>query len=159
MDSASTAYDALVVAMDKAVEVSIQRGDYNALMAANEAAELRRTANATIDAMIERNKEVLNAADDEAFWEELDRMTGELRDSHTRVESPRRVEARRNNEGVTLGLAFVVIDGALVVSSVNTGSDAWWAGVRPGMTVLTIDGIGAMDAYRKLYAETRDSSS
>jgi methyl-accepting chemotaxis protein len=66
LKAAQAAYDGLVVAMDKAVDVSIQRGDYNALQAANEAAELRRTANATIDAMIERNKEVLNAADDEA---------------------------------------------------------------------------------------------
>lgn len=101
----------------------------------------------------------LSASDDETFWEELDRMTGELKDSHTRVESPRRVEARRNNEGVTLGLALSVIDNALVVGSVNNNSDAWWAGVRPGMNVATIDGTPAMDAYRKLYAETRDSSS
>src|ERR1700681_3822297 len=30
----------------------------------------------------------LAAADDETFWDTLDRMTGELRDAHTRVESP-----------------------------------------------------------------------
>jgi carboxyl-terminal processing protease len=101
----------------------------------------------------------IGAADDEAFWDELDRMTGELKDSHTRVESPRRVEARKNNEGVTLGLSLMVIDNALVVASVNSNADAWWAGVRPGMTVQTIDGVPAMEAYRKLYAETRDSSS
>jgi carboxyl-terminal processing protease len=105
-----------------------------------------------------RNR-ALSASDDESFWDELDRMTGELRDSHTRVESPRRVEARKNNEGVTLGLSLIVIDNALVVSSVNSNGDAWWAGVRPGMTVQTIDGASAMEAYRKLYAETRDSSS
>jgi carboxyl-terminal processing protease len=101
----------------------------------------------------------LNAPDDETFWEELDRMTGELRDSHTRVESPRRVESRKNNEGVTLGLSLSVIDNQLVVTGVNGSSDAWWAGVRPGMSVATIDGVPAIEAYRKLYAETRDSSS
>lgn len=101
----------------------------------------------------------IGAPDDETFWDELDRMTGELKDSHTRVESPKRVEARRNNEGVTLGLGLSVIDGQLVVIGVNPNADAWWAGVRAGMTVSTIDGVPAMEAYRKLYAETRDSSS
>jgi len=66
LKTAHAAYDGLVVAMDKAVDVSIQRGDYNALQAANEAAELRRVADATIETMIVRNKELLNAADDEA---------------------------------------------------------------------------------------------
>ena len=28
----------------------------------------------------------------------------------------------------------------LAVSSVHTDSDAWWAGVRPGMTLVTIEG-------------------
>ena len=36
----------------------------------------------------------LAAKDDAAFWDVLDRMTGELRDSHTRVETPRDVELR-----------------------------------------------------------------
>jgi methyl-accepting chemotaxis protein len=64
--AAEEAYANLVVAMDKAVGIAIQRGDYNALQATVHAADLRRTADATIDTMIERYKELLNAADDEA---------------------------------------------------------------------------------------------
>lgn len=66
LSAASDAYAALVVAMDKAVGISIQRGDYNAEQTADAAAVLRRDVNNVLTGMIERNKEVLNAADDEA---------------------------------------------------------------------------------------------
>jgi len=101
----------------------------------------------------------LAAVTDEGFWDELDRMAGELKDSHTRVESPRRVEARKKNEAVTLGLGLTWIGDDLVVSSVNTSADAWWAGVRPGMTVTRIDDLAPKAAYERLLSETRDSSS
>lgn len=101
----------------------------------------------------------LAANSDEAFWEELDRMAGELRDSHTRVESPSRVEQRKRNEAVTLGLSMAWLEGKLVVGAVNNQSDAWWAGIRPGMEVRSLDGIPARDAYDALLKATRDSSS
>ena len=101
----------------------------------------------------------LAAADDEAFWDVLDRMTGELHDAHTRVESPARVALRRRDESITLGFAFVPLEGKLVVSSVNPDSDAWWAGVRPGMAVAEIAGEPARDAYGKLLAATRFDST
>ncbi len=66
LDAAHAAYDTLVVAMDKAVDISIQRADYNALQAATAATELRRTADATITEIVTRNQTLLNAADDEA---------------------------------------------------------------------------------------------
>jgi len=66
LDAARSAYDGMVVAMDKAVNVSIQRGDHNALMAVTAAAELRRTVSGVLDAMIARNSELLTAADLEA---------------------------------------------------------------------------------------------
>jgi carboxyl-terminal processing protease len=101
----------------------------------------------------------LAAADDEAFWEVLDKMTGELRDAHTRVDSPARVELRRRDESITLGFSFVEIDGRLVVTGVSGEADAWWAGVRPGMTLITIAGEPAMAAYEKLRADTRYDST
>ena len=64
--TAREAYAALVVAMDKAVNISVERGDYNALAAADTAAVVRREANDVLTGMIDRNKELLNAADDEA---------------------------------------------------------------------------------------------
>ena len=87
------------------------------------------------------------AADDEAFWDVLDRMAGELRDSHTRVESPARVELRKRDEQLTLGFSFLPLEGRLVVSNVGADSDAWWAGVRSGLTVVEIGGEPAAAAY------------
>ena len=92
----------------------------------------------------------LHAPDDDAFWEVLDRMTGELHDAHTRVESPKRVELRNRDEAITLGLAFIPLEGKLIVSAVNTDSDAWWAGVRPGMALVTIAGGGLAFAAARL---------
>ena len=101
----------------------------------------------------------LQAGDDEAFWDMLDRMTGELRDAHTRVESPKRAAQRRNFESVTLGFAFRLFGEALVVTSVSAESDAWWAGVRPGMSILQIGGEPALAAYQRLLAEVRNDST
>ncbi len=101
----------------------------------------------------------LGAKDDEGFWDTLDKMTGELKDAHTRVESPKRVELRRNDEAISLGFLFVPAAGKLAVSVVNPNSDAWWAGVRPGMTLVTVGGVPAMQAYEKLMAGTRLDST
>jgi len=101
----------------------------------------------------------LAAADDDAFWDVLDRMTGELHDSHTRVESPKRVALREKNEAITLGFSFLPIDGRLAVSAVHPDSDAYWAGVRPGMAIVSIGGKPAPQAYRELLAGTRNDST
>ncbi len=99
------------------------------------------------------------APDDAAFWDVLDRMTGELRDSHTRVESPRRVEQRERGEVVTLGFSFLPLAGRIAVLGVHPQSDAWWAGVRPGMFMVSIDGEPAADVYARLYARSRIDST
>jgi carboxyl-terminal processing protease len=101
----------------------------------------------------------LAAPDDDAFWDVLDRMTGELHDAHTRVESPRRVALRKSDEAVTLGFFFQPVQGRLAVVSVNSESDAWWAGVRPGMTLVSIDGEPAQKVYARLRADVRHDST
>ena len=101
----------------------------------------------------------MHAPDDEAFWDLLDRMTGELKDSHTRIESPKRVELRKRDETITVGFAFMPIEGRLAVTTVNTDSDAWWAGVRPGMTLAAVNGEPAAAAYDRALAETRFDST
>jgi carboxyl-terminal processing protease len=101
----------------------------------------------------------LAAPDDDAFWDVLDRMAGELHDSHTRVESPRDVELRKHNQAISLGFSFLPVDGRLAVIGVDPESDAWWAGVRPGMTIAAIDGDRAADAYAKLLEHTRRAST
>jgi carboxyl-terminal processing protease len=103
--------------------------------------------------------QLLATKTDDEFWELLDRMTGELKDSHTRIHSPKLVQQQRNNESHSLGLGFIELDDTIVVTSVHPQSDAWWAGVRAGMTIRTIDGEAALPLYRKLVTESRDTST
>ena len=101
----------------------------------------------------------LAANDDDAFWDTLDKMTGELKDAHTRVESPKRVELRKHNESITLGFSFAPVEDKLAITGVFPDSDAWWAGVRPGMTLVAIGGEPAPEAYEKLKTDTRLDST
>jgi carboxyl-terminal processing protease len=101
----------------------------------------------------------LAAPNDDRFWDVLDKMAGELRDAHTRVESPKRVELRNRDESITLGFSFIPVEGKLAVSYVHPESDAWWAGVRPGMTLAMIAGEPAAQAYERLRSDTRLDST
>jgi carboxyl-terminal processing protease len=69
------------------------------------------------------------------------------------------VRLRERDEAVTLGFIFAPIAGKLAVTSVDPESDAWWAGLRPGMLVAAIGGEPARAAYEKLLAGTRSASS
>ena len=102
---------------------------------------------------------VLDAPDDDAFWDRLDRMAGEMRDVHTRVVSPKRARLIERSQSVNLGFVFRPLGEALVVTSVNAESDAWWAGVRPGMTLWAVDGEPAQAVFARLRAEARDGST
>ena len=101
----------------------------------------------------------LAAPNDDEFWDVLDRMAGELKDAHTRVESPKSVALRKRDETVTLGFVFAPIDGKLVVTGVNPDTDAWWAGLRAGMSVVAIGGEPAMQVYERAKATTRFDST
>jgi carboxyl-terminal processing protease len=102
---------------------------------------------------------LLATTDDDAFWELLDKMTGELKDSHTRVHSPKWVAQQSGSVSHGLGLGFAELDGALTVTSVHPQSDAWWAGVRSGMTILQIDERAALPHYQSLVSESRETST
>ncbi|UJW85029.1 HAMP domain-containing methyl-accepting chemotaxis protein [Devosia sp. SL43] len=65
-NAAKAAYENLVLAMDKAVNVSITKSDYNATVMADAAAVERREAEGFLLQMIERNKALLEEADTEA---------------------------------------------------------------------------------------------
>ncbi len=99
------------------------------------------------------------ARHDDEFWDVLNRMTGELRDSHTRVEVPKFVALRRRQEFVSLGLDIGRVEGKIVVVSVTPDSDAYWAGVRPGMEVARIDGAPAEERYAPVFAAEREQST
>ena len=82
--------------------------------------------------------QALAAVSDDEFWERLDQMAGVLADSHTRVESPKAVERRKQQQAFSLGLNIREIDGALTVLSVHPDADAYWAGIRAGMKLTRI---------------------
>jgi carboxyl-terminal processing protease len=102
---------------------------------------------------------LLTAKTDDEYWELLDKMTGELKDSHTRVQAPKQVAQQKMSESHSLGFGFLELDGVLLVTNVNPDSDAWWAGARAGMTIKTINGETALTLYQRLLAEARDSST
>jgi carboxyl-terminal processing protease len=111
-----------------------------------------------------RYEPLLKAAkSDDEYWELLDKMTGELSDSHTRIHPPKLVAQQRSNESHSLGLGFAELGtgsgAALTVTTVHPQSDAFWAGVRPGMTIRMIDGEPALEKYRALLSTVRKSST
>ncbi len=101
----------------------------------------------------------LAAASDDEFWERLDRMAAELADSHTRVESPRTVELRQNQQSRSLGFTLAEIEQALIVSGVQSDSQAFWGGVRPGMELETIAGEAALSRWQAWRRQARAVST
>ena len=102
---------------------------------------------------------LLAAKTDDEFWELLDKFTGVLKDSHTSVHSPKDVRNAREQEVHALGVALAEIEGKMLVTAVNGDSDAYFAGVRSGMTVTHIEGEPALNYLRKLEANVRETST
>lgn len=101
----------------------------------------------------------LVAEDDRTFWRILDRMAGELHDSHTRVESPQQYAEIRAHEGVSLGVLLRELDGQIVVERVGYASEAWLVGLRPGARMLAIEGQPALDWWHRMMHDTRKGST
>ena len=99
------------------------------------------------------------AQSDDEYWELLDKMTGELKDSHTRVHSPKQVEQQRNSEAHSLGIGFAEFDHQLMLTTVHPESDAYFAGARAGMMIKTINGETALPLYKRLVDAARDTST
>jgi carboxyl-terminal processing protease len=96
---------------------------------------------------------------DEEFYALLDKMAGELRDSHTRVFSPKRREDRKNRKSAGIGISLGNIENEFVVTEIVSGSEAAQSGVKTGMIVKVIDGQPAAEAFEKALAEIGASSS
>lgn len=102
---------------------------------------------------------ILDAATEDEYWRLLDRMAAELSDSHTRVESPRQVEARLRQRVESLGINLRELDGQLITVTVNSDSDAFFAGLRAGMRIVSIDGQDALATWREWVADARPTST
>lgn len=99
------------------------------------------------------------AKNDEDFYELLARMVGELRDAHTRFHSPREREERKKSVAVTSGLFVFEVEGRPAVVTVESGSEAARAGVKPGMIVTSVDGTPVGERLAKLRERVAGSSS
>jgi carboxyl-terminal processing protease len=102
---------------------------------------------------------IVDAPSEDEYWLRLDRLAGELADAHTRVESPTQVEARRRQRVRSLGLGLRDVEDRLLVISVSADADAFFAGIRPGMTITAIGGAPALERWREWIANARPSST
>ncbi len=110
-------------------------------------------------AVAERYRErVLKAADDKRFWDELNRMVGELKDAHSRVMSPLEIKATREQRG-THGLELRPREERWLLTSVAGNSQAALLGLRPGMQVLQVDGLPVQQWWSQQAEQVRGSST
>ena len=96
---------------------------------------------------------------DTEFYDLLNQMTGELRDAHTRVRSPRQQQERKRRQATSAGVFIYEAENTPIVFSVAPDSDAARAGVTPGMIVRTIDGQPVAEAIAEARREVGASSS
>ncbi len=96
------------------------------------------------DAARARHRPAAEAArDDDALYAAIGSLLGELKDGHTRAQSPQVVEERRERRWVGLGLETAALKdsgGQVLVTNVSSWSPASHAGVRPGWILRTCNG-------------------
>lgn len=85
--------------------------------------------------------EAAAAPDEDALYAVLNRMLGELKESHNYAMSPQRRFEVFARQQARVGLRFQRVDERWVVTEVSSGSPAETAGVNPGWLVKARDGI------------------
>jgi carboxyl-terminal processing protease len=93
------------------------------------------------------------------FYRVLRQMIGKLGDAHTRVYMPEEGFDRDRPAGATVGVAVRRIEGKPVVTWVDPGSQAARLGIRPGFTVLEVDGAPVEKALQRIRDEIIESST
>jgi len=102
---------------------------------------------------------IRDAKDDEDFYAFLRSMTGELHDAHTRFYSPEQWKRIKLHEHAGLGFTAADVEGKIAITGVEWNSDAYRAGLKPGMIVLTIDGKPIAERIAEAAAKRETSSS
>jgi carboxyl-terminal processing protease len=112
------------------------------------------------NAVRERYRPRIDAgSSDKEFYALLNQMTGELRDAHTRVRSPRQALDRKKQQATSAGVLIYEVEGAPVIFDVTADSDAARAGLLPGMVVRTVDGQPIAEAITEARQEVGISST
>ena len=94
------------------------------------------------------------AASEGELYAVLRRMLGTLHDPHTRVFEPGESDDWRVQHYVSVGLSVRELEGYVVVTDVERGSDARRAGLRAGDVILSVDGEPAPALVARRLAET-----
>jgi len=84
--------------------------------------------------------EAIAATDDATLYRVLNRMCGELRESHLTALSPRRAHEWTTEHRAAVGIRWLLAEGKRVVSDVVPGSPADLAGVKVGWIAVSRNG-------------------
>lgn len=84
--------------------------------------------------------EALAAPDSDMLYRVLNRMCGELKESHLGAMSPRQVHELKTDHRAGIGLRWTLLEARRVVTEVVPGGPAAVAGVEPGWIILARNG-------------------
>lgn len=96
---------------------------------------------------------------DAGFYNLLGRMVGELRDSHTRIYTPRDYRNRLESVMSTVGVRVAEVEGEVAIVEVVPDTPAVTAGLRPGMVVKAVNGENASERLQRLMNEAPADAS
>ena len=102
---------------------------------------------------------VEKAESEDEFYALLDRMAGELNDSHTRVFSPKRRADREKKQSSSIGIEIGKIENKFVITRIVPNSLADITGLKAGMIVNTVQGKPAATSFAEALKEVGASSS
>ena len=92
---------------------------------------------------------------DEQFYDLLQQMLGELRQSHFNIYPPGTFFEEDTNEQAGVGLDLRILDGQAVITHVEPDSAAARAGLRPGFILLQIEDT-PVEHIKKRFASSRE---
>jgi carboxyl-terminal processing protease len=85
--------------------------------------------------------EAVSSPDDEALYRVLNKMCGELKESHLTALTPRRAHEKRAEHRPAIGLRWTQVEGRRVVTDVLRGGPAERAGVKRGWLLVSRNGV------------------
>jgi len=99
------------------------------------------------------------AGSETEFYSVLRRLTGRLRDAHTRVFSPDERFDWQRPTYISVGVSLREIAGEIVVTAVERGGEAERAGVRAGDALLSIEGEPITSVFARRLTEEVGAST
>jgi carboxyl-terminal processing protease len=99
------------------------------------------------------------AASDPEFYATIKKMVGEIKDAHTRFLTPREAYEFKTRQITSAGITAENIEKNIVISRVTPDSEAAAAGLKPGMSIVEVDGVPVEERIAQLRGEVGESSS